>query len=77
MSDRVEVRIHEVDNRETDELNNLVEALHSLHSEELVNQNHRSKDYVVLVEPATISEIKKILSPILQIVEANSISIET
>ena len=59
MNDRVEVRIHKVDNRETDELNNLIEALHSSHSEEFVNQNHQSKDYVVLVEPATISEIKK------------------
>ena len=77
MSDRVKVRIHKVDNRETEELNNLIEASHSIHSHEFVNQNYQSKDYVVLVEPATISEIKKILSPILQIVEANRISIDT
>ena len=36
MNDRVEVRIHKVDNRETDELNNLIEALHSIHSHNLV-----------------------------------------
>ena len=77
MNDRVEVRIHKVDNRETDELNNLIEALHSIHPHEVVKQNHQSKDYVVVVEPATISEIKKILSPILQIFEANRISIDT
>ena len=59
MNDRVAVRIHKVDNRETDELNNLIEALHSIHSYEVVKQNHQSKDYVVVVEPATISEIKK------------------
>ena len=77
MSDRVKVRIHKVDNRETEELNNLIEASHSIHSHEFVNQNYQSKDYVVLVEPATISEIKKILSPILQTFEANRISIVT
>jgi len=77
VNDRVEVRIHKVDNRETDELNNLIEALHSIHSHEVVKQNHQSKDYVVVVESATISEIKKILFPILQIFEANRISIDT
>jgi len=77
MNDRVEVRIHKVNNRETDELNTLIEALHSIHSHEFVEQNHQSKDYVVVVESATISEIKKILSPLLQIFDGNRISIDT
>ena len=77
MNDRVEVRVNQVDTREVGQLNDLIEALYGIHSHEFVKQNLQRKDYVVLVEPATTSEIKKVVAAILQIVKADRISIDT
>jgi hypothetical protein len=75
--DRVAVCVNKVDDSEINQLNTLIKAIQDDSYYEIIKQAHLSKDYVVVVEPATSSRIKEVLTLVLKCVEAKRIEIKT
>lgn len=77
MDCHVDVKISQVDDDEIRVLNSIISTLPDIPLENRVRRFPLHKEYVVTIEQATLTELKKVLHVVVPVVDFNRIDIET